>query len=56
MALERGFLDQALDRAIVTPFTRLAHKLTRLDQWLCGAVIPKRSFVATLKGEGRGDE
>jgi NAD(P)H-quinone oxidoreductase subunit 5 len=56
VALERGFLDQILDRAIVTPFTRLADKLTRLDRWLCDAVIPSRSFVATLMGEDRDDE
>jgi NAD(P)H-quinone oxidoreductase subunit 5 len=56
VALERGFLDQILDRGIVTPFTGLADKLTRLDQWLCDAVIPSRSFVATLMGEDRDDE
>jgi NADH-quinone oxidoreductase subunit L len=56
VALERGFLDQILDRAIVTPFTGLAHKLTRLDRWLCDAVIPSRSFVATLMAEDRDDE
>jgi NADH-quinone oxidoreductase subunit L len=56
VALERGFLDQILERAVVTPFTGLAHKLTRLDRWLCDAVIPSRSFVATLMGEDRDDE
>jgi len=56
VALERGFLDQILDRAVVTPFTGLAYKLTRLDRWLCDAVIPSRSFVATLMGEDRDDE
>src|SRR6476646_7451851 len=40
LALERGFLDSALDRCVVEPFTRLATQLTRLDQWLCVAVMP----------------
>ena len=56
VALERGFLDHLLDRAVVTPFTSLARKLTRLDQRLCGAVIPSGSLVAALPGEDRGDE
>jgi hypothetical protein len=42
IALERGFLDSILDRAVVDPFTRLARQLTRLDQWLCDAVGPAR--------------
>ena len=40
IALERGFLDSLLDRVVVDPFTRLARRLTRLDAWLCGAVMP----------------
>ena len=40
IALERGFLDSLLDRFVVEPFTRLAGLLTRLDQWLCDAVLP----------------
>jgi NAD(P)H-quinone oxidoreductase subunit 5 len=40
IALERGFLDSILDRAVVEPFTRLGRRLTRLDRWLCGAVLP----------------
>jgi NAD(P)H-quinone oxidoreductase subunit 5 len=55
IALERGFLDAVLDRAIVEPFTRLARQLTRLDQWLCDAVIPKGRPVA-LEGTGDRDE
>ena len=35
IALERGFLDVALDRFIVEPFVRLARLLTRVDRWLC---------------------
>ena len=40
VALERGFLDSILDRVVVEPFTRLARRLTRLDQWLCDALLP----------------
>jgi len=42
IALERGFLDALLDRAVIEPFHRAAHLLTRLDAWLCGAVIEAR--------------
>jgi NADH-quinone oxidoreductase subunit L len=42
IALERGFLDSILDRAVVEPLMRLARLLTRLDQWLCDAVLPVR--------------
>jgi NAD(P)H-quinone oxidoreductase subunit 5 len=38
IALERGFLDSILDRVAVAPFNRVARLLTRLDEWLCGAV------------------
>jgi NAD(P)H-quinone oxidoreductase subunit 5 len=51
VALERGFLDPVLDRAIVAPFTRLAHQLTRLDRWLCAAMVPLRQPVAVQAGE-----
>ena len=40
IALERGFLDTILDRFVVEPFTRLTGALTRLDQWLCDALLP----------------
>jgi NADH-quinone oxidoreductase subunit L len=40
IALERGFLDSVLDRLLVDPFTQGARLLTRLDQWLCDAVLP----------------
>jgi NAD(P)H-quinone oxidoreductase subunit 5 len=46
IALERGFLDSILERAVVDPFTRLAHLLTRLDRWLCDAVLPARPPAA----------
>jgi NAD(P)H-quinone oxidoreductase subunit 5 len=40
VAIERGFLDSILDRAVVDPFMRLARQLTRVDRWLCDVVIP----------------
>jgi NADH-quinone oxidoreductase subunit L len=42
IALERGFLDSILERVVVEPFTRLAYRLTRFDQWLCDAVLPAK--------------
>jgi NADH-quinone oxidoreductase subunit L len=51
IALERGFLDGILDRAVVEPFTRLARQLTRLDGWLCDLVLPARRIVAIEGGE-----
>ena len=51
IALERGFLDSILDRVVVEPFTRLAGLLTRLDQWLCDAVLPARLPAAVDGGD-----
>jgi NAD(P)H-quinone oxidoreductase subunit 5 len=34
--LERGFLDDLVDRMVAEPFVRAARWLTRLDAWLCG--------------------
>jgi NADH-quinone oxidoreductase subunit L len=56
LALERGFLDSALDRVVVGPFTRVAQQLTRLDRWLCDAVIPARLQVGAPGGEGQDNE
>ena len=53
IALERGFLDNILDRIVVEPFMRIARRLTRLDEWLCDAVIPARRLVAA---EGAEDQ
>jgi NAD(P)H-quinone oxidoreductase subunit 5 len=39
IALERGFLDSALDRLVVDPFNRAARRLTSLDAWLCGVLV-----------------
>jgi NAD(P)H-quinone oxidoreductase subunit 5 len=49
IALERGFLDSVLDRVVVDPLTRLARRLTRLDEWLCNALVPARGPMA-VKG------
>jgi len=46
IALERGFLDSILDRVVVDPFIRLGRLLTRLDEWLCGAVLGAQLIVA----------
>ncbi len=43
VALERGFLDTALDRLVVEPFMKTAGVLTRLDRWLC---LPGRAAEA----------
>jgi NAD(P)H-quinone oxidoreductase subunit 5 len=55
IALERGFLDSILDRAVVEPFTRLARQLTRLDRWLCDAVMPRRRPIIAAGGEDRDE-
>lgn len=54
IALERGFLDGMVDRFVVEPFTRLGDRLTRLDRWLCGAVLPVR--LPAVADEGGTDE
>ena len=51
IALERGFLDSILDRFVVDPFTRLAGRLTRLDRWLCDAVLLAGKPAARDRGE-----
>ena len=55
VALERGFLDSILDRTAIEPFTRLARQLTRLDQWLCDAVVPRRGLAAVEEGEDQDE-
>ena len=55
IALERGFLDTLLDRLVVDPFTRVARLLTRLDGWLCDAVLPARRPVAAQEREDRDE-
>jgi hypothetical protein len=53
-ALERGFLDSALERVIVEPFTRAARALTRVDRMLCGA-LPDSVRPAAADGEDRDE-
>jgi len=48
LALERGFLDDILDRVVVDPFTRFASRLNRVDQWLCDAVLTTPRSVESL--------
>jgi NAD(P)H-quinone oxidoreductase subunit 5 len=55
LALERGFLDSIIDRAVVEPFVRLAGRLTRLDRWLCEAVMPVSEPVPVEAGEDRDE-
>jgi NADH-quinone oxidoreductase subunit L len=55
IALERGFLDSVLDRAVVDPFMRFALQLTRIDRWLCDAVLAKR-LAAAFDGGDDQDE
>jgi NAD(P)H-quinone oxidoreductase subunit 5 len=52
IALERGFLDSMLDRAVVQPFTRLGGLLTRVDQWLC---LPRLGRNAASAGATMSD-
>jgi NAD(P)H-quinone oxidoreductase subunit 5 len=54
-ALERGFLDVMLDRALVAPFERVAGSLTRVDRWLCEVVDPANQ-PAIPKSAGDLDE
>lgn len=55
-ALERGFLDSVLDRAIVDPFTRAAQALTRLDRMLCGVAGPPERAAAAMPETDDRDE
>jgi len=55
IAIERGFLDNILDRVVVDPFMRLARELTRLDAWLCAAVMPARQPIPADAGEDRDE-
>ena len=51
LALERGFLDSTLDRIVVEPFQRGARLFARLDEWLCGAVLPSRRPAPIDEGD-----
>jgi NAD(P)H-quinone oxidoreductase subunit 5 len=54
-ALERGFLDNILDRVVVEPFRQIARHLTRLDRWLCDAVLPSARPIAVQEGEDQDE-
>jgi NAD(P)H-quinone oxidoreductase subunit 5 len=51
--LERGFLDGALDRFVVTPFLSVARLLTKVDRRLCDALMA--SAVSLDAGEDRDE-
>jgi hypothetical protein len=55
-ALERGFLDSIMDRVVVEPFVRCANRLTRLDRWLCSAVMAAQPPAAIEVVEGVEEE
>jgi NADH:ubiquinone oxidoreductase subunit 5 (subunit L)/multisubunit Na+/H+ antiporter MnhA subunit len=55
IALERGFLDAALDRLVVAPFQRVAGRLSRLDRFLCDVVIGSASSLPRGGGDGDHD-
>jgi NAD(P)H-quinone oxidoreductase subunit 5 len=55
IALERGFLDSILERVVVEPFLRVARWLTKLDGWLCDAVLPRRRPLAINGGDDRDE-
>ena len=50
IALERGFLDSILDRIVVSPFTRVARWLTRVDVALCDAVLLTSRLAVVEEG------
>jgi NAD(P)H-quinone oxidoreductase subunit 5 len=54
-ALERGFLDAALDRAIVDPFHRLTHWMASLDAFLCEFVIRRTPSIFVETGDDRDE-
>jgi len=55
VALERGFLDSFLDRLVVDPFLEMTRWLTRVDQWLCGVVLPAHGVDLAGPSEDRDE-
>jgi NAD(P)H-quinone oxidoreductase subunit 5 len=55
VALERGFLDNIIDRVVVEPFMQIAGQLTRFDRWLCDVVIPSAGSIALEEAEERDE-
>jgi NAD(P)H-quinone oxidoreductase subunit 5 len=54
-ALERGFLDATLDRAIVEPFHRVTSWMARLDGFLCDFVIRRTPSIFVETGDERDE-
>jgi len=54
-ALERGFLDAALDRAIVEPFLRVTEWMARLDGFLCDFVIRQTPSIFVETSDERDE-
>ena len=52
-ALERGFLDEILDRLFVTPFQRGAGALSRVDRFLCDVVVGRVRTLPPADREAR---
>ena len=52
-ALERGFLDEILDRLIVLPFQRGAGALSRVDRFLCDVVVGRARTLPPADREER---
>ena len=46
---------RVLDRLVVEPFTRAARRLTRLDAWLCEAVLPRRRPIVVEAPDDRDE-
>ena len=54
-AIERGFLDAALDRVIVEPFHRITGWMASLDAFLCEFVIRRTPSILVEAGDDRDE-
>jgi NAD(P)H-quinone oxidoreductase subunit 5 len=54
-ALERGFLDAALDRIIVEPFHRITGWMASLDAFLCEFVLRRTPSILVEVGDERDE-
>jgi NAD(P)H-quinone oxidoreductase subunit 5 len=55
ISIERGFLDAVIDRLVVEPFCYITRWMSRLDHFLCDAVIPTAPSLLVEGGEDRDD-
>jgi len=55
VALERGFLDALLDRAIVEPFHRVTGLMGRLDAFLCDFVLQRAPSLLVEVADDRDE-